>query len=76
MEQTSYRRERYNLRSHLIGEHLPCHVLVGDTLLRKGTKLSPRKIHMIADYGIENCKWQSRLVKQAFIRIANKEATV
>ena len=63
---------KHNLRSVLIGERMPCHIKVGDMLIRKGDKLTPTKIDRIATKGIDNCKWQSTVWKKRFKTIAER----
>ena len=68
------KKAKHNLRSVLIGERMPCHIKVGDMLIRKGDKLTPTKIDRIATKGIDNCKWQSTVWKKRFKTIAERSS--
>jgi hypothetical protein len=63
-------KEQFNLRSIFVGSPAPCHIKAGEVLFRKGEKLTPRKLDIIAAHGVAKCSFQNKLVKQKFAEIA------
>ncbi len=78
-------KSKVNLRALFLGEKSPCHITTGPrrghsvVLIRKGEKMTPRKLNALAAHGVENCRFHENgqdcvNIRNVFVNVSRGDA--